>query len=285
MEGKAKMEGKMDLSTKIELNNGVKMPIFGLGTYQMKSVSETRLSVLAALDAGYRLIDTAAIYDNEYDVGVAINQSGIPRDEIFLTTKLWNTDQGFDQAIKACESSLKRLDVSYVDLYLIHWPLKNRRLESWRALEQLYNDGKCRAIGVSNFTINHLSELLDVSIVTPAINQVEFSPYTYQADLLHFCNDNGIQLEAYSPLTKGIKLQDPRLLRIALKYSKTPSQILLRWSIQTGVIVVCKSIRKERIIENANIFDFKISDKDMKRLDALDEDLRTSWDPNMQEWD
>ncbi|KPL03584.1 MAG: glyoxal reductase [candidate division Zixibacteria bacterium SM1_73] len=271
---------EISIDTKIKLNNSVEMPIFGLGTYQTRSGKETQAAVLYALEAGYRLIDTAKIYGNEKDVGEVVRKSGIPREEVFITTKLWNSDHGYEAAIAACEKSLKSLGLSYIDLYLIHWPVEGLRNETWRAMETLQKEGKCRAIGVSNYMIWHLEELLRSSSTVPAVNQVEFSPYLYQKDLLEFCRSHNIQLEAYSPLTKGQKLSDPKLVAIASRYSKSPAQMLIRWVLQHGVIVIPKSSKKERIFENADVFDFTISPEDKSVLDSFNENLRTSWDPS-----
>jgi len=268
------------IDTKVRLNNGVEMPIFGLGTFQSRSGKETRAAVLCALEAGYRLIDTAAMYGNEEDVGEAVRKSGIPREDIFITTKLWNSDHGYDKALAAFETSRKKLGLSYVDLYLIHWPVEGLRTESWRALETLLRDGKCRAIGVSNYMTWHLEELLNNSSTIPAVNQVEFSPYLYQKELLEFCRAHDIQLEAYSPLTKGHMLRDPKLIAMASEYSKSPAQILIRWVLQRAMAVIPKSSNRERILENADVFAFTISPEDMEALDSFDEDLRTSWDPS-----
>lgn len=274
------MMKKIRIDKKVKLSNGVQMPIFGLGTYQTRSGKETQAAVLYALEAGYRLIDTAKIYGNEKDVGEAVRKSGIPREEVFITTKLWNSDHGYDTAIAACEKSLKSLTLSYIDLYLIHWPVEGLREETWRAMETLQKEGKCRAIGVSNYMIWHLEELLNSSSTIPAVNQVEFSPYLYQKDLLEFCHSHNIQVEAYSPLTKGQKLSDPKLVAIASRYSKSPAQILIRWVLQHGAVVIPKSSKKERIFENADVFDFTISPQDMGVLDSFNENLRTSWDPS-----
>jgi diketogulonate reductase-like aldo/keto reductase len=270
---------KLSIDSKVILNNGIEMPVFGLGTYLSGSSRKTKDVVMFALKLGYRHIDTARFYGNERDVGEAMKKSGIPREEIFVTTKLWNSDHGFNRALKAFEESLEDLDLDYVDLYLIHWPVQNLRNESWRALEKLQVEGKCRAIGVSNYTIGHVRELLDISPVMPAVNQVEFSPYLFQKDLLEFCRSNDIQLESYSPLTKGRMLDDPRLFEIGKKYSKSPAQVLIRWTLQKEVIVIPKSSRKDRIRENADVFDFEISVEDMDRLDAFNKNLRVSWDP------
>ena len=270
---------KIRIDTKVKLNNGVEMPIFGLGTYQARK-GEAREAVLHAMKVGYRLIDTASMYGNEEDVGEAIKQSGLPREEIFITTKLWNSDHGYERAITAFEESRKKLGLDYVDLYLIHWPVEGIRSETWKAMEKLLEEGKCRAIGVSNYMTWHLEELLSHSSTIPAVNQAEFSPYLYLRDLLEFCQSHDIQLESYSPLTKGVKLDDPKLAAIASKYSKTPAQLLIRWVLQHGVVVIPKSSRKERIEENAAVFDFTISPEDMNALDSFHQNLRTSWDPS-----
>jgi diketogulonate reductase-like aldo/keto reductase len=273
------MMRRLRIDAKVKLNNGVEMPVFGLGTYQTGGGKETREAVLWALEAGYRHIDTAAMYGNEEDVGEAVQKSGIPREEIFVTTKLWNTNHGYQKALVAFDESLNKLGLAYVDLYLIHWPVEDLRMDSWKALEKLLKKGKCRAIGVSNYMLHHLEELLDNSSTIPTVNQVEFSPYLYQKELVDFCAKHGIQFEAYSPLTKSHKLNDPRLVDIASRYSKTPAQILIRWALQKDVVVIPKSSRKERIIENADVFDFTISAEDMDILDSFNRNLHTSWDP------
>ncbi len=271
----------LSIDSTITLNNGVEIPIFGLGTFRMKKAEEIQQAILSALKAGYRHIDTAKIYENEKDVGKAIRDSRIPRQDIFVTTKLWNADHGYQKALKACEKSLGRLGLSYVDLYLIHWPVEGIRKETWKALGTLLVDGKCRAIGVSNFMIRHLEELLEGSSVIPAVNQVEFHPYLFQEDLLQFCRERNIQLETYCPLTRGQRLDDPKLRSLADRYSKTPAQILIRWALQHDLVVIPKSSHPGRIRENADVFDFKISEEDMKTLDSFHEheNLRVSWDP------
>ncbi|EKR82623.1 glyoxal reductase [Leptospira interrogans serovar Medanensis str. L0448] len=256
------------------------MPILGLGVWKTKSGKECKEAVLNALEAGYRHIDTARIYDNEVDVGQAIRESRIPRKEIFITTKLWNADQGSDKTRKALENSLDRLGIDFVDLYLIHFPVTSKRMDSWKELEKLYHDKLCKAIGVSNYTIIHLTELLKNSQITPAVNQVEFHPFLNQIHLLEYCKKHKIQLEAYSPLVHGQKIEDPTIAKIAQKYDKTPAQILIRWAIEQKIVVIPKSIKKERIIENSKVFDFAISEEDMKILNSLDEDFRTCWDPS-----
>ncbi|EMN02661.1 aldo/keto reductase [Leptospira noguchii] len=268
------------LKQTVTLNNGISMPILGLGVWKTKSGKECKEAVLNALEAGYRHIDTARIYDNEEDVGQAIRESGIPRKEIFITTKLWNADQGPDKTRKALENSLDKLGIDFVDLYLIHFPVTSKRMDSWKELEKVYHDKLCKAIGVSNYTIAHLTELLKDSQITPAVNQVEFHPFLNQIHLLEYCKKHKIQLEAYSPLAHGQKIEDPTISKIAQKYGKTPAQILIRWAIEQKIVVIPKSIKKERIIENSKVFDFAISQEDMKILNSLDENFRTCWDPS-----
>jgi methylglyoxal/glyoxal reductase len=261
------------------LNDGNRMPWLGLGVYRLAAGASCVRAVTHALSVGYRHIDTAALYGNEEDVGRAVRESGIPRSEVFVVTKLWNSDQGYASAIKACNTSLARLKLDYIDLYLIHWPESGRRLDSWRALVELRKQGKCRSIGVSNYTIAHLKELLAGSDVKPAVNQVEFSPFLYQRGLLEFCRQHGMQLEAYCPLTRGEKLGDLTVGGIARRHGKTPAQVLLRWALQHEVVVIPKSGNPARITENAGLFDFTLDERDMSALDALDADFRACWDP------
>jgi diketogulonate reductase-like aldo/keto reductase len=263
----------------IELNNGVKMPVLGLGVYQVPPGPETRASVLHALRTGYRHIDTARFYRNEHDVGEAIRESGIPRAEIFVTTKLQNPDHGYDAALRALDQSLSEMRFEYVDLYLVHWPVERVRKDSWRAFEKMYADKKCRAIGVSNYTVRHLKEMSLYAKVPPAVNQVEMSPFLSQRDLVRFCAERKIQVECYSPLTQGRKLGDKTVTGIASKVKRTPAQVLLRWAIQHGFVVIPKSTRPSRIEENAQLFDFEIAEADMRLLDNVDEGFRTCWDP------
>ena len=261
------------------LNNGVMIPRLGLGVYQSSPGQVTQKAVEYALKIGYRHIDTARIYNNESDVGSALRNSGIRREDVFITTKLWNSDQGYETALKACDASLKRLGLKYLDLYLIHWPVQETRDESWKALAQLLKEGKTRAIGVSNYTVRHLTELLEQSDTVPLVNQVEFSPFLYQKQLLDYCEKNKIQLEAYSPLTQGEKLNHPKIQQIAKKHNKTPAQVLIRWSLQHNLITIPKSVREERIKENSQVFDYNLTNEDMRILDSLDENFRNSWDP------
>ncbi len=267
---------ELTIDSKIKLNDGHHMPRLGLGVWLISSGKSCESAVRAALDAGFRHIDTAAFYGNEESVGKAIRDSGIARDEIYLTTKLWNSDHGNPE--RALDRSLGKLKMDFVDLYLIHYPVPER-LRSWRVLAGLRSGGKARSIGVSNFTIRHLTELLADSDTIPAVNQVELHPYLYQRELLDFCHKKNIVIEAYSPLTHGERLNDPRLVAIARKYSKSPAQILIRWALQHDVVVIPKSAKRERIIEDADVFDFAISAEDMRTLDGFNENLRTCWDP------
>ena len=269
----------LNIQSTVKLNSDVRMPILGLGVYQSPPGRVTRNAVNLALRVGYRHVDTARIYGNEADVGEAVRESGVPRGDLFVTTKLWNSDQGYDSTLRACEASLKRLGLDYLDLYLVHFPVPDVRKESWRAMETLLKKGRCRAIGVSNFTIRHLEELIEESHVIPSVNQVELHPFLYQKELLKYCQDRGIQVEAYSPLARGERLQDPRIASLATKYSKSPAQLMIRWGIEHGLVVIPKSTREERIRENSQVFDFDISDDDMRSLDSLNEDLRLNWDP------
>ncbi len=265
-----------------KMNNGRTMPEVGLGVWQSPRGEGTQGAVRAALELGYRHIDTARIYGNEKDVGIAVRESGVPREEIFVTTKLWNDDQGHDSALRACDASLARLDLEYVDLYLLHWPVAGKRLESWRALEKLQSDGKCRAIGVSNFLTSHLEELIAHAKVVPAVDQFEMTPFLQQREARATCKKHGIVVQAYSPLTHGTKLDHPVVVQVAKQAARTPAQVLLRWGIQSEAVVLPKSTKRERIAENAAIFDFTLDAEAMGALDALDEGLATGWDPRMQ---
>ena len=257
------------------LNNGVKIPRLGLGVYQ-SAIGETTLrAVRYALNIGYRHIDTAWLYGNEGDVGRAVRESGIRREEIFITTKVWDSDQGYASTLRACERSLRRLELSYVDLYLIHWPVQGKSKDTWKAMIQLLRDGKARAIGVSNYEIIDIQEILPNFDTPPSVNQIEFHPFLYQKELLQFCKNNQIQLEAYSPLTRGEKLNHPTVIAIAQKYDKTAAQILIRWGLQHDLVVIPKSVHESRIKENVEIYDFQLGEQDMKLLNSLNEDLRT----------
>ncbi len=269
----------LNIQSTVKLNNDVRMPMLGLGVYQSPPGRVTRNAVNFALRVGYRHVDRARIYGNEADVGEAVRESGVPREDLFVTTKLWNSDQGYDSTLRACEASLKRLGLDYLDLYLVHFPVPDVRKETWRAMETLLQKKRCRAIGVSNFTIRHLEELIEESHVIPSVNQVEFHPFLYQKELVKYCQNRGNQVEAYSPLARGERLKHPRIISLATRYSKTPAQLMIRWGIQHGLVVIPKSTREERIRENSQVFDFDISDDDMRSLDSLNEDLRLNWDP------
>jgi diketogulonate reductase-like aldo/keto reductase len=273
------MPDGLSLAACATLSDGGRMPWVGLGVYRLTGRPCLR-AVAHALAVGYRHIDTAAFYGNEEDVGRALRESGVPREQVFVTTKLWNSDQGYASAIRACDESLAKLGLDYVDLYLIHWPETGRRLDSWRALTELRQQGKCRSIGVSNYTIAHLKELMAHSEVLPAVNQVEFSPFLFQRDLLDFCRSQAIQLEAYCPLTRGRKLGDPAVGTVARRHGKTPAQVLLRWALQHQVVVIPKSEQPARIAENAALFDFALDERDMGTLDALDAGFRACWNPS-----
>lgn len=283
---------ELNIASTIELNDGHAIPRLGLGVWLISSGKSCESAVRAALDAGYRHIDTAAFYGNEASVGKAIRASGIAREQIYVTTKLWNNAHG-DPA-QALEGSLDKLKMDYVDLYLIHYPVPER-LRSWRVLEGFRASGKTRSIGVSNFTIRHLTELLAKTGTVPAVNQVELHPYLYQKELLEYCRENHIVIEAYSPLTHGERLADPKLVAIARKYpsegrqigsaaapaagTKSAAQILIRWGLQHDAVVLPKSANRQRIVEDADVFDFAISADDMRTLDGFNENLRTCWDP------
>lgn len=267
------------ISTVVQLTGDVAMPRLGLGVYRMKPGDETRRAVLWALEAGYRHVDTAKAYHNELDVGRAVAESGLPRHELWITTKLLNADHGYDRTISACHASLERLGLDYLDLYLIHWPVPELRGESWAALEALHEGGLCRTIGVSNYMPQHLDELLEHANVAPAVNQIEFSPFLYQKSLLDLCTARGIVVQAYAPLAVGKRFDHPVLTAVARAVGRSPAQVMLRWALQHGMVVLPKSSRRERIEENARLFDFNLDGAQMERLDGLNENLRTSWDP------
>ena len=270
---------KLTINDRAILNNGIGMPYFGLGTYKITSHKEATTAVAAALEKGYRLIDTARMYNNEKYIGAAVRASGIPREDIFITTKLWTNEHGKNNTLRAFNDSLKQLNTDYVDLFLIHWPDGGKRIETWKAMEELLAQEKCKAIGVSNFAVKHINELLDNCSVVPAVDQVEFSPFLYQKDLLVYCVTKGIQLEAYSPLGRGNKVKDLLIDIVAKKYSKSPAQILIRWALQHKIIVIPKSADKQRIIENADVFDFEITEEDMNYLNMLNTNYRLAADP------
>ena len=261
-----------------QLNNGLHMPLLGLGVYDMYK-KEAEGATNQALDIGYRLIDTASMYENEVEIGNAIRQSSVPREEIFLTTKVNDSEQGYSETLRSYERSLKKLQTDYIDLYLIHWPIKATRKDTWKALETIYQEKRVRAIGVANYLSPFLDELKEYSTIMPALNQVEFSPYLYLEDLLKRCQTDNIQLQAYTPLVRGMRMDDPKLQSLAKKYEKTPAQIILRWIIQLGVSAIPKSSNPARIKENFGIFDFEISSEDCLFISTFNENLRIVDDP------
>ncbi|MGN8841934.1 aldo/keto reductase [Bacillus sp. 522_BSPC] len=271
-----------NLKSTTTLHNGVEMPWLGLGVFLVKDGEEVVNSVKAALEVGYRSIDTAAAYKNEEGVGKAIAESNVPREELFITTKVWNADQGYEATLAAFDVSMKKLGLDYLDLYLIHWPLpsQGKFLDTWKALEQLYKDGRVRAIGVSNFKVHHLEEIIANSEIVPMVNQVEYHPRFNQRELHDFCKKHGIQLEAWSPLMQGGLLEEPILVELAKKYNKSPAQIIIRWDIQTGVVTIPKSVKPHRIAENKDVFDFELSEEDMDKISALNQDQRMFADPD-----
>ncbi len=262
------------------LNNGLKMPWLGFGVFQIKDGQEVEESVKHALEFGYRSIDTATVYKNERGVGKAIRDSGVSREDIFLTTKVWNDDQREKRILAAFEESLERLDTEYVDLYLVHWPVKDCYMDTWQEMEKIYQSGRAKAIGVSNFLVHHLEDILSASQVVPSVNQVEFHPFLLQPDLLKFCQSHEIQVEAWSPLMQGQIITEKTHQELAEKYHKTPAQIVLRWDLQHEVVTIPKSTHANRIAENAQIFDFELTQGDMELLDALDQGKRVGPDPD-----
>ena len=266
----------------VTLNNGVAIPQVGLGVFRSKEGPEVEQAVGTALEAGYRLIDTAAGYQNEAGVGRAIKASGLPREEIFVTTKLWNADHAYDKALRAFDNSLEQLDCGYIDLYLIHFPapLHGMFTQAWKALETLYESKRVRAIGVSNFMPHHLDELLKEAQTVPAVNQIELHPLFQQKETRPYCLAHGIAIESYSPLMEGKVLDHPLIVNLAERYGKTPAQVILRWHVQSGFIVIPKSTRPERIRENIALFDFELSAHDMQMIDGLDLKERVGVDPD-----
>ncbi|WP_102716597.1 aldo/keto reductase [Paenibacillus castaneae] len=266
------------------LHNGVKMPWLGLGVFKVEEGSELIQAVKLAIKHGYRSIDTAAIYENEKSVGMGIHEAilenTIAREDLFVTSKVWNADLGYESTLAAYETSLNKLGLDYLDLYLIHWPVEGKYKDAWRALETLYNDGRVKAIGVSNFNIHHLQELLKDAAIKPMVNQVELHPQLTQKELISFCKEQGIQMEAWSPLMQGQLLDHPILKEIANKYNKTIAQIIVRWDLQNGIVTIPKSTKEHRIIENASVFDFDLSRDDLARINDLNENHRVGPDPD-----
>ena len=266
------------------LYNGVKMPWLGIGVFKVEEGPELVNAVKFAIKHGYRSIDTAAIYENEEGVGQAIreglDETGISREELFVTSKVWNSDLGYESTIAAYETSLKKLGLDYLDLYLIHWPVEGKYKEAWRALETLYKEGKVKAIGVSNFQIHHLEDLMKDAEIKPMVNQVEYHPRLTQKEVQAFCQEHGIQLEAWSPLMQGQLLDNPVLQEIAHTHNKTIAQVIIRWDLQNGVVTIPKSTKEHRIVENSAVFDFELTKEEMQRIDELNQNHRVGPDPD-----
>jgi methylglyoxal/glyoxal reductase len=266
------------------LHNGVKMPWFGIGVFKVEEGPELVNAVKTAIKHGYRSVDTAAIYGNEVGVGQGIREgmkeAGISREDLFVTSKVWNTDLGYESTIAAYETSLNKLGLEYLDLYLIHWPVEGKYKDAWRALETLYKEGRVKAIGVSNFQIHHLEDLMKDAEIKPMVNQVEYHPRLTQKELQSFCQEHGIQLEAWSPLMQGQLLNNEVLQEIANKYNKSVAQVILRWDLQNGVVTIPKTTKEHRIIENASVFDFELTEEDMERIDGLNQNHRVGPDPD-----
>ena len=272
-------EKKLSIDTRVSLSDGNSMPLLGLGTWAAQPGGETRDAVAFALETGYRHIDTAKMYGNEQDVGEAVRQSSIPRQEIFVTTKLWDSDQGYQTAHDAFDRSMDQLGLEYIDLYLIHWPVEKLRNDSWRALNNIKESGRTRSIGVSNFSHKHLQELYSYSDIRPVVNQIELSPFLQQPLIASFCRSENIQLTGYCPLAKGRRFDEPVLADIAEQHGKSPAQVMIRWALQKRQAVIPKSSNPKRIVQNADIFDFQIGVDEMVRLDGLEDDSRYCPDP------
>ena len=270
----------IDINTTIKLNNGVEMPIFGLGVWKSGQGGEVESSIENALLAGYRSIDTASIYLNEKGVGEALQNADVPRKEIFVTSKVWNSDQGYETTLQAFEKSLEKLKLDYLDLYLVHWPVGGKYKDTWRAMERIYESGGARAVGVSNFLVHHLEDLLHSTELEPAVNQVEFHPHLIQQELLDFCESKSIQIEAWSPLMQGRINEVDKLVHIASKHGKTAAQVVLRWNLQRQIITIPKSSNPGRIKENADIFNFQLDQQEMDQINSLDKHLRYGPDPD-----
>ncbi|MBM3146465.1 MAG: aldo/keto reductase [Actinobacteria bacterium] len=261
------------------LGKGVEIPVLGLGLYKAPPGGRSRQAVAWALAAGYRHIDTASLYGNEADVRVAIEQSGLPRDQVFIATKVWKDDMGYDRTLRACERSLEELGTDHIDLYLVHWPVPGSRDDTWRALQTLAGDDRARAIGVCNYTVRHLEQLLSWADVPPAVDRVELSPFLQQRDLCDYCARHGIRIEAYSPLTRKRRLKDEPLRAVAARSGLSVAQVLLRWATQRGLVALVKSLKREHMEEDIAALDVELAAADMDALDALDEGFRVAWDP------
>ncbi|MEN1987937.1 aldo/keto reductase [Paenibacillus hubeiensis] len=272
------------LQSTVNLHNGVRMPWFGLGVFQVNEGSELIAAVKKAIEHGYRSVDTAAIYGNEAGVGQAIAEAmkeyNVKREELFITSKVWTADLGYEETLAAFDATMSKLGLEYLDLYLIHWPKAGKYKGAWKAMEELYKAGRIKAIGVSNFQIHHLEDLLQDAEIKPMVNQVEYHPRLTQVELKAFCDQHGIQLEAWSPLMQGQLLDNPVLTEIAAAKGKSVAQIILRWDLQNGVVTIPKSTKEHRIIENASIFDFELTKEEMDRISGLNENVRVGPDPD-----
>ncbi|WP_236293392.1 aldo/keto reductase [Paenibacillus allorhizoplanae] len=273
-----------NLQAETTLHNGVTMPWLGLGVFKVEDGPEVVHAVKAAMKIGYRSIDTAAIYGNESSVGQGIREGmaahGLTRDQLFVTSKVWNADLGYESTIAAYEASLEKLGLDYLDLYLIHWPVQGKYVEAWRALETLYKEGRVKAIGVSNFQIHHLEDVMAAGSIKPMVNQVELHPLLAQTDVHDFCKEHGIQLEAWSPLMQGQLLDNPTLKALAERHGKSIAQVILRWDLQRGIVTIPKSTKEHRILENGSIFDFELTNEDMAAIDSMNQNLRVGPDPD-----
>eukprot|EP00794_Sanderia_malayensis_P004667 gene4667-5276_t len=268
----------------LTLNNGVLIPRIGLGVYKSSPGSETRKAVQCALQNNYHMIDTAAKYANEGDVGEALRRENVPRESVFIVTKVWDDMHGYEKTIQSLKSSIQELQTNYVDLYLIHSPVGGKIVETWQAMVDLMEQGYTRAIGVSNFDIHHLLSLSRYSPVTPAVNQIEVHPFHQERAVVHYCKRHGIAVMAYSPLTRGQKMRHPLIQYLAYKHNKTPANILVRWCLQTDLICIPKSVKQEHIRENVNVFDFHLDDDDMRRLNLLEQNYRTGTNRMKEYW-
>lgn len=268
------------LQQTMTLHNGIEIPYVGLGVYKMEDKEEAVHAIETAIKVGYRSIDTAWFYQNEDAVGEAVRNAAIPREQLFITTKVWNDHQGYDSTLKVFENSLQNLQMDYVDLYLIHWPVKGKYLDTWKALERLYDEGVVKAIGVSNFQTHHLEDIFTHRNEKPVINQVELHPRLSQEPLRAFCQKHQIAVEAWSPLARARFLQDPTINEVAKKYGKSPAQVILRWHLQNEVIIIPKSVTPARIKENADLFDFELSADDMDKINKLNKNQRFGKHPD-----
>lgn len=275
----------MNLQTTKELTNGVKMPMLGLGVYKMTDRDETLQAISTALDLGYRAVDTAALYYNEEEVGEAIKHSSVPREDIFVTTKVWNSDQGYDNTLRAFETSLKKLDMDYIDLYLTHWPVKEKYVETYRAIERLYEEKLIRVPGVSNHHEHHIKDILASCNIAPMVNQIEVHPYLSQESLRNYCAQEQIAVTAWSPLGRGNVLNDDTIVRIAHEYNVTPAQIILRWHLQNDVIIIPKSVTPSRIKENSELYHFELTKETMQQLNAVNRNERFGQNPDNFKFD